>query len=271
MIRSSLWARWAVALLVVVTGSASLPAVDLYIGGWNNFTQKPVFGKLNSSTGVYSVINTDVGTGQNYYTGLAWNPNIGKLNTLTDTSGALNSISTLGVVGSQIATGLPGNSSLAYDTVSASLYSVSTSNVKSINPSTGASTYIGDPRLSMVWGTAFINGTLFATANDGTGYYFGSVDLSTGAFNPISTSSGAYSSLMLAYDGTTLYGLQNSTLYSVNPATGATTSLISVSGLPYVTSMSALNTVPEPSTYALAAIATGVMAAIARRRKARIG
>ncbi len=29
--------------------------------------------------------------------------------------------------------------------------------------------------------------------------------------------------------------------------------------------------VPEPSTYALAAIATGVMAAIARRRKARKG
>ncbi len=27
--------------------------------------------------------------------------------------------------------------------------------------------------------------------------------------------------------------------------------------------------VPEPSTYALAAIATGVMAAVARRRKAR--
>ena len=31
------------------------------------------------------------------------------------------------------------------------------------------------------------------------------------------------------------------------------------------------STVPEPSTYALGAIATGVMAAIARRRKARKG
>ena len=29
--------------------------------------------------------------------------------------------------------------------------------------------------------------------------------------------------------------------------------------------------VPEPSTYALAAIASGVMAAVARRRKARMG
>jgi hypothetical protein len=33
--------------------------------------------------------------------------------------------------------------------------------------------------------------------------------------------------------------------------------------------LQAVNPVPEPSTYALCAIATGVLAAVARRRKAK--
>jgi hypothetical protein len=66
--------------------------------------------------------------------------------------------------------------------------------------------------------------------------------------------------------------LSAGSLYTLNPTTGAYTTLTAVTGLGTITieAMSyAPATVPEPSTYALAAIATGVMAAIARRRKAR--
>jgi hypothetical protein len=62
-------------------------------------------------------------------------------------------------------------------------------------------------------------------------------------------------------------------LYTLNPTTGAYTGLGTVTGFPsgqlQFFAMSVPVAVPEPSTYALAAIATGVMAAIARRRKAR--
>ena len=77
--------------------------------------------------------------------------------------------------------------------------------------------------------------------------------------------------MRLAYDGTTLFGLNIGTLYTLNPTTGAYTGLGTVTGLANkgFYAMSVPVAVPEPSTYALAAIATGVMAAIARRSKAR--
>jgi hypothetical protein len=79
--------------------------------------------------------------------------------------------------------------------------------------------------------------------------------------------------MRLAYDGTTLFGLNSGTLYTLNPTTGAYTGLGTVTGFPsgqlQFFAMSVPVAVPEPSTYALAAIATGVMAAIARRSKAR--
>ena len=76
--------------------------------------------------------------------------------------------------------------------------------------------------------------------------------------------------MRLAYDGTTLFGLKDTTLYTLNPTSGAYTTLATVTGFVNgaVYAMSVPFAVPEPSTYALAAIATGVMAAIARRRKA---
>ena len=103
-------------------------------------------------------------------------------------------------------------------------------------------------------------------------YRYGSFNLSTGAFTAITGSSdNTYGSMVLAYDGTTLFGLIKSTLYTLDPSTGSYTTLRSVTVPPYYnwTAMSTIPVaVPEPSTYALAAIATGVMAAIARRRKA---
>ena len=63
MIRSSLLGRWAIGLLVLLAGSASVPAVDIYVTGFSNGAQKNVFGKIDSSTGVYSQLNSDIGGG----------------------------------------------------------------------------------------------------------------------------------------------------------------------------------------------------------------
>ena len=78
--------------------------------------------------------------------------------------------------------------------------------------------------------------------------------------------------MYLAYDGNTLFGIKNGSIYTLDPSTGAYTAIATVSGgPPTISSMSAIVAVPEPSTYALAAVATGVMAALTRRRKARLG
>ena len=91
------------------------------------------------------------------------------------------------------------------------------------------------------------------------------------------TSGNEYYYINLANDGTTLYGVygdQNNDkkLYTINPGTGALTAGPTISGaglgMYFHGASVAIASVPEPSTYALAAIATGVMAAIARRRKA---
>ena len=69
----------------------------------------------------------------------------------------------------------------------------------------------------------------------------------------------------LNYNGNySLVGSQTVTYSMVNFGTGAFDDEVTFNALTF-------STVPEPSTYALGAIATGVMAAVARRRKARKG
>lgn len=276
MIRSSLLARWAIGLMVLLAGSASLPAVDLYVTGWENSAQKNVFGKINSATGVYSQLNSNIGGGFDFTSGLAWNPNISQFNTLRE-DGTFSTITTSGTVGSVIASGLSTYASLAYNPATSTMYSVNGSALNSVNPATGAQSNIGSPGVSNVYGSAFVNGTMYGTTRISAGpvssdYYYGSFNLGTGAFTAIVANNSAYNLMRLAYDGTTLFGLSAGSLYTLNPTTGAYTTLTAVTGLGTITieAMSyAPATVPEPSTYALAAIATGVMAAIARRRKAR--
>ena len=279
MIRSSHLARWAVALLVVLAGSASVPAVDLYVTGWDTNAQKNVFGKIDSATGVYSQLQADMGTGFDSVTGLAWNPNINKFNTLTQ-QGVLNTITTTGTLGSQIASGLSFNNAIAYNTNSSKMYEIGNSALGILNTTSGAETSIGGTGTSTRNGAAFVNGTLYGTAETGSyptsSFHFGSYNLSSGAFTAITGNDSNYNDMRLASDGTNLFGLEGGfngyTLYSINPLTGAYTSPVSVTGAPTFNAMSMIPVaVPEPSTYALAAIATGVMAGIARRRKARQG
>jgi hypothetical protein len=271
----------ALSLLLLLAGSASLPAVDLYVNGFNNTTQKSVFGKIDSDTGVYSQINSDVAasnpqlSGQQMY-GLAWNPAISQFNTLTE-EGSLSTITTTGTVGSWLATGLStATNFLAYNPATSTMYALNDETLSTVNPATGALSNIGVPGVYSNVGSAFVNGTMYGTANIGssrsTDLRYGSFNLSTGEFTAITASNDfSYSGMLLTYDGTTLFGLSGTTLYTLNPTSGAYTTLRSVTGFSNgsLTAMSAPFAVPEPSTYALAAIATGVMAAIARRRKAR--
>ena len=278
----SLVAAVALSLLLLLAGSASLPAVDLYVNGFSNTSQKSLFGKIDSDTGVYSQINSDVAGSnpqlsvQQIY-GLAWNPAISQFNTLTE-EGSLSTITTTGTVGSWLATGLStATNFLAYNPATSTLYALNDETLSTVNPATGALSNIGVPGVYENHGSAFVNGTMYGTANIGssrtTDLRYGSFNLSTGEFTAITASNDlSYSGMLLTYDGTTLFGLNGTnTLYTLNPTTGAYTTLRSVTGFSNgdLTAMSAPFAVPEPSTYALAAIATGVMAAIARRRKAR--
>ena len=276
MICSSRLGRWALGLLVLLAGSASLPAVDLYVTGIDFNTQKNVFGKIDSGTGVYSQLNSDIGGNAATYTsGLAWNPNISNFNILRD-DGTFSTITTTGTM-SSVATGLT-YGALAYNPATSTMYSVNESALNTVNPATGAQSYIGSPGVTAIDGIAFVNGTMYGTTLKFDGFSFdsryGSFNLSTGAFTAITGSNdSAYDNMRLAYDGTTLFGLGlgYTTLYTMNPSTGAYTTLTAVTGLGnrQFFAMSVVPVaVPEPSTYALAAIATGVMAAIARRRKA---
>lgn len=87
------------------------------------------------------------------------------------------------------------------------------------------------------------------------------------------SSNSLYQSISLANDGTTMFGIfgngtaSQQRLYTIDTTTGALTPGQFISGTGLGTYFKGASVVPEPSTYALAAIATGVMAYVARRRK----
>ncbi len=270
MIRSSRLGQLALGLVVLVAGSASLPAVDLYgfvgiMGGSNSF------GKINTDTRVYTQLNSDPTPGLVFeVSGLAWNPGIGAFNSLT-LDGSLNTITTTGVTGTQIASGLLQGAKLAYNSMNSQMYLADYASMKTLNTTTGTETNIGNTGTDSLYSMTFVNNTLYGTANKSGGAGYGNFNINTGAFTKTTSTNSTYVPMLLAYEGTTLFGLRYNTLYTVNPSTGAYTSLGTVTGFPSNGSFTtmAIATVPEPSTYALAAIATGVMAAVARRRKSR--
>ncbi len=274
MIRSSRLGQMALGLVVLVAGSASLPAADLYgfvgvMGGTNRF------GKINTDTLVYTELNSNPTPGYtNEVSGLAWNPGIGAFNSLTS-GGVLSTITTNGTTGTQIASGLPLGANLAYNSVNSLMYLATYASLKTLNTTTGVTSNIGSAGANSLYSMTFVDNTLYGTVSQSGGSGYGNFNINTGAFTKTTATNNTYDGMKLAYDGTTLFGLNYSTLYTLNPSTGAYTLLGSVTGIPGAgagrfTNLAAIP-VPEPSTYALAAIATGVMAAIARRRKARKG
>jgi hypothetical protein len=123
---------------------------------------------------------------------------------------------------------------------------------------------------------------MYASVNSGGVGKFGTFDFSsTSTFTQIGSDDPLFKTMVLATYGTSIFGLYydqlyNYKVYSINPSTGTPTFVANVTngGLflkKNLLGASIIDTapVPEPSTYALAAIATGALAFIARRRKAK--
>ncbi len=101
----SLVAAVALSLLVLLAGSASVPAADIYVLS-NNFATSGAsatdFGRVDSATGAYTSIASLTGNVWN----LAWNTNAGNF-FATETSNArtdLHTITTTGSLSSSLGT-----------------------------------------------------------------------------------------------------------------------------------------------------------------------
>ncbi len=275
MIRSSRLGQMALGLLVLLAGSRSLPAADIYVTLYSGISQR--FGVIPTSTGIYQELNSNMAGDYYPASGLAWNPSSNMFNFTYQTNTNLNTISQTGTLGSAISSTLPGTSVIPiYDSSSSKMLAFGFNSYGTLNTTTGGYTNIGVTGRGAAGNLAYVGGTLYGTFGlTGSGpSSFGSFNTTTGVFTGIGSEGSATTSLALASDGTTLYGLSNSTIYTIDTATGNTTALIGITNVPATNGIDAaamIASVPEPSTYALAAIATGVMAAIARRRKVRKG
>lgn len=286
MIRDSRLGRLALGLLVLLAGSASVPASDIYVlthDAPGSNVSSTNFGKINSATGVY----TSIASLSTSVLNLAWNPTasnflttagIGSgttLRTLT-TTGTLSA--SLGAIGSDMY-------AMAYRTTNSTLYGYDYTNDQTgtINPANASwSTLNTNPgvysygalggRSSIMNDTMYIVGTI-------TSVGIGTIGYSASSTYQQITTDAVYANMVLANDGTTMYGLSgNGTagqqrLYTIDVVTGAATAgpFITGTGLGTYFHGAGIIPVPEPSTYALGVIATGVMAAVARRRKALKG
>ncbi|MCY2935272.1 MAG: PEP-CTERM sorting domain-containing protein [Planctomycetota bacterium] len=139
----------------------------------------------------------------------------------------------------------------------------------SVNPSfsafaMGSPSTVTDTFWASLTGTKPAIGTgSFTLASSGTGDSFGVVTLGNGGlYLPPTYISGANLSGQSTFASTTLSGLGLTTgSYTWTWGSGANAG----------SAIMTIGAVPEPSTYVLGAIATGVMAAVARRRKAARG
>lgn len=268
-------------IVVMSTFSPTARSIDVFVslaaGDGSHF------GKIDLSTYNFTDIPSLI-TGP--YGSLAWSDSLSKFYMSQDQGNYLTTIDTSGNYGAQI-TGGTGRVMLgiAYDNTNSTLYgtrNVSPITYGTINTSTSAYTSSGSTTLS-VPGQAQTSGRL--TLMNNTAYLSVGVSGSGGLYSSsIGTaaktligSNALYDDMTLASDGTTLYGLRSSTssaiqIYSIDTSNAALT-LLGTSNLGAGRNLigAAIPTVPvpEPSTYALASIASGVMAAVARRRRAK--
>lgn len=276
--------------LVLLFGACVAPlavqAGEIYTlattSGEETFTMS--FGKVNMTTGEYTPIVGNLSQTA-YFSSLAWNPS--GSNFLAFRERDLTTISVSGVVGGVVGSvpvegdGLSWiNHGLARSPAGTSYaYNYENDTFGTVTQSTPAYTQIsasGLGTLSPVGGRLVFHGdTLFAAFNVGiaeepfTDGLFGTIDPATGGFTQLANGA-EFQSMVLASDGTTLFGLTPTTLRSLDPASGATLETISLYGdLPENWTGAAV-AVPEPSTYvmAIAGVACGVCHVLRRRKRA---
>ena len=218
-------------------------ATDLYVGGWDNPSQKAFFGKIDSKTGAYTQISSGLGLTFDSFTGMAWDPGISAFQTLSD-DGLLNTITKTGTTGSPTGGGPRGRGRLAYNANTGELHRLAGTDYMWFDFSLSIDG-VELPRFSELWmfaekyirenssfdGAVFVKGKLSCTVTKmGISCTYGFLDLETNRFQQI-FSDKAYSGMSLAYDGSTLFGLNDYTLYTLNPETGAYTHLAKVTGI----------------------------------------
>ena len=276
------------ALAVTLIAAPVARATDIYVltnSAIGYSATETGFGRIDSSTGLFTLIATLNGS----VTNLAWNP---AGNNFFVTEGELSqsttfrTLETNGTLSNSLGATLTRIYGMAYRGADSTLYGYDydSNDTGTINSSNGAwsvlNTSPGVSANSPAGGRYTILGdTLYmAVDRSGSGRFCTMGYTSTSSFQQTTTNS-VYTKLVLANDGATMYGIYgNGTagaqqLYTINPADGALTAgpTITGTGLARYFHGAAIVPVPEPSTYALAAIASGVMAAVARRRKARQG
>ncbi|MBI1325199.1 PEP-CTERM sorting domain-containing protein [bacterium] len=280
----------ALAVLFSLAAGSRLQAADIYVITNNSFGTGgglTNFGKIDSSTGAYTNIS---GYSNSDLYGLAWH-DVNQLFYLTDVTGGtfsapLKTLTTSGTLSSSLGN-VTGTLALAYRAADNKLYAYSASSAQTftIDASNAAKTTLnnaagatygspGGGRYSIMNDVMYMTWSGFPATPSGNFGTMGYTASST--FSSISTDS-LYARMNLANDGTTMYGIYgNGTagqqrLYTIDVSTGALTAgpFITGTGLGTYFHGAAIVPVPEPSTYALAAIASGVMAFVAHRRKAR--
>ena len=251
------------------------------------------FGTVDTDTGVYNQIKADLlGTGNTPYSlvanpaggfytvGLVLEGEQNYVYAVSASGGAVKGAAATAPFGSLTPYGMSYSEGIYY------AYDVVNDKIGTIVPSTGDYAPIGEwtgllttePKGGRL---AFHGSTLYGAIYDGTlppaePGRFGSFNLTSGLFTQLGSAS-FFKTMVLASDGTLLYGLYNDgttrSLYTVNPETGALASLgtISGTGLPSSWAGAAFDVaaVPEPSQVVamLALSAVGGVGALLRFRR----
>lgn len=272
-------------LMLALAQSHGSNAADIYLLA-DVTPQKAVFktqfGKIDSTTGVFTQISADVSSG-NFIGNLAWSPaaNAFYVTTNNFSMQTLRTLSTSGTLSNSIGNLSGAVYGMAYNTADNKLYAYQQTNYSTINPATAASSVLTTPIASLGSPTTGIfaiqQGTLYSSQASSVGQ-FGSYGMTSGsAFQQIGSNDSKYAHMSLASDGTTLYGVYGlsgtNTLYTINPATGALSTGINITGISSVTKFLGAGAiaVPEPGTCMLALLGAAMLAAKARlRRRAQL-
>lgn len=272
--------RNLLTLILLGSGNTLAHALEIYVltndqisGGAANTN----FGIVNTTSGNYTSIANLAGDVWN----LAWNETAGNF-FVTEGTGVATTLRTLSKTGTLSSSlGTIGNEiyGMALRTSNSTLYGYATNDTTgTINTTNGTwatvdanpGTFVAAPNGGRY---AILSDTMYLTSksNSGDGF-FGSMGFGNPANYQSILQDNTYGDMVLASDDTALFGVfgngvaSSQRVYSINTSNGSLTSgaLIAGSGLGTRFHGAA---VPEPSTYALAAIGSGVLAVIARRRK----
>jgi hypothetical protein len=276
----------ALAGLLPFGAGSRLQAAEIYVLTGNQSgsgNQAVGFGKIDSTTGNYTEIIANVGSG-NQVSNLAWNVAASNFfvteNIHTDQN--LRTLDTFGVLSASIGTIGRSLYGMAYNGTNTLYgYDYETDTLGSIDPSTGAWTYIGFTNTSssspLGGRLAFVNGSVYGAIYSDDGL-FGSFSTVNGAFNEIASDS-AFESMALAWDDTTMYGVFGSPsrgqkLYTISN-TGSVTQIATISGVGLGTRFygAAIASVPDPvpeidpaGMGSVLALVTGALGLLERRR-----